>query len=211
MNKGTLRIESSNGSHEVQISFPDEEWALLQKYSQYVHELRHTNAYREPLNVSTNIRITPEQGLTYDVSMPDWEKVIVILHRLRPFLLENESTYFNRIRSILGRRVDDKNIKSLLKYNKDIFLGKHMRGMMIIKIDDVILNSEEFLTKWLNAFEYHRDDEKRRFIEQIHEAFPMDITKSIFVSLIIDKIKAIDNVCGIIDLILGNIKEFVVK
>jgi hypothetical protein len=71
----------------------------------------------------------------------------------------------------------------------------------------VILNSEKVLNDWLNSFEYHRDKEKRKFIESINEMFPLDASKVIFLGLLSDKVQAIRNIAIFTRVVVGKQKS----
>ena len=56
---------------------------------------------------------------------------------------------------------------------------------------DLIVNSDKTLMTWLNAFEYHRDNDKRKLIEEIDKIIPEDFSRALFASMIIDKVRAV--------------------
>jgi hypothetical protein len=66
--------------------------------------------------------------------------------------------------------------------------------MVQISSNDVLLNSEETLQKWLNAFEYHRDEDKRQELDTLHWLWPTDISRALFLALLLDKADAVDYV-----------------
>ena len=61
-----------------------------------------------------------------------------------------------------------------------------------------MVNSEEVLMAWLNAYEYHRDDGKRKLIEEIEAVFPKESLRMIFMLMILEKIKIIFEFKGVI-------------
>ena len=76
-----------------------------------------------------------------------------------------------------------------------------------IKIDDTILNSDKVLNAWLNAYEYHRSDEKREFLEGLNEMLPLDASKVLFLGLLAVKMQAIHNIVALIRVVLGKQKS----
>jgi len=54
---------------------------------------------------------------------------------------------------------------------------------------------------WLNAYQYHRDEDKKEMFEQMKQIIPDNFTKGIFIHLLFDKtnaIKHLANICKII-------------
>jgi len=78
-----------------------------------------------------------------------------------------------------------------------------MQSMFRIQSNDVVLNSERVLYDWLNSFEYHRDKEKKKFIESLHAMFPLNATKALFIGLLSDKTQAIYSVARLIRVVVG--------
>ena len=56
---------------------------------------------------------------------------------------------------------------------------------------DLIVNCEKTLMDWINAYEYHRDDEKQRLIEDLDKTLPAEFSRSMFKSMLLDKVKAV--------------------
>jgi len=86
---------------------------------------------------------------------------------------------------------------------REIYNGKRTQSAFQIKSNDTVLNSEKVLNDWLNSYEYHRDKEKRKFIESLHEMFPLEASKVIFLGLLSDKTQAIINVAKFIRVVVG--------
>jgi hypothetical protein len=66
-----------------------------------------------------------------------------------------------------------------------------------------IINSEQTLFDWLNAYEYHRDQAKRARIESLHRIIPLEHSMPILLSLVADKVQAIFQLAALILVILG--------
>ena len=74
---------------------------------------------------------------------------------------------------------------------------------MTITSNDMVINSEKTMMDWLNAYEYHRDQDKKIKLKPIFEMFSHDGARAIFVMFIVDKIKAIQGISDLIKLALG--------
>lgn len=134
-----------------------------------------------------------------------------VLHCLRPFQIQknNPDISFNRTVGRVQKCIKDgikgnpetdenyKSVKEFFKNLKDEYNGQAFCKQSSIKIvnpsedTSVIVNCEKILKTWLNAYEYHQDEEKQQLIEDIEKRLPSGALRSIFVYMICDKIKAI--------------------
>jgi hypothetical protein len=55
---------------------------------------------------------------------------------------------------------------------------------------------------WLNAFEYHRDQDKRARLDWLLKRIPTDVSRAIFLMLLIDKAKAVLRISDIVETVL---------
>jgi len=213
--KVKIAVDRGGQQLKVQADFPKQDWQLLLNYSECVHDLRRTRAFQKPLHVRMNFKLMFGEGLSVKIELPDWDDVIVLLHRLRPLILLNEPTFFGRIRNLLYQHIDNPGIREMLAYDNRLFTGDISLSQMRISLyggdirQELTINSDNFFHTWLNAYEYHRDDEKRQFVERINKVFPEDASKAFLVSLVIDKVKAVNNLCGLIDVLSGELKEYI--
>ena len=70
---------------------------------------------------------------------------------------------------------------------------------MQFKVNDELLNSESMVERWLNAFEYHRDEDKRLAIQVLHGVLPADACEFVFFSVLQEKGLAIMELAWMID------------
>jgi hypothetical protein len=126
----------------------------------------------------------------------------ILLHRLRPFLLEREPFSFHRVRGALNRASASDFLRMRLREIKQLYSGEHLRSQVRIEINDLVVNSEVMLDRWLNAFEYHRDEAEAIELIRQHEPIPLDASRPIFIGLLVDKCKAILNLAHIISKML---------
>ena len=138
-----------------------------------------------------NISWTREDGFKSPPPLPPENHIREFLHVLRPFVLESENTYLPKVCGILARAINEPLFQKNLKQVQRSFNGKHSQAYFTLSSDDVILNSESTLRMWLNAFEYHRDQEKREKLESLHRSMPIDISKGLFIDLLRYKVEAI--------------------
>ena len=92
---------------------------------------------------------------------------------------------------MLSRRWDHPVLRGLIQRSRDLFSGKTFQAQIQIRENDVLINAETTLMQWLNAFEYHRDAEKRKALEVLHELTPLESSKVLFINMMLDKAQAV--------------------
>ncbi len=203
-------IDQTCESTSVSGEFSDDEVKLLERFVTYAEEVWKTDFIQSKQRGQTKISYRPEFGLTTETVLPDWGQVIVFLHKFRPILLESENTSFKNIQSLLGRHFDHEILRNSFKLQRDLYSGKNYQSYIQIRSNEVLLNSERTLFDWLNSHEFHRDEQKVEFIENLHQLIPLEASKVIFLGLLIDKATASLNLAMLIRLALGKQKELVV-
>lgn len=208
--KVNLYLIKDRASNRITITgeLQDDEWEILLKYNEYADELANIALVRNGGPGNLTLNYNKEKGYSYSCSLPPEEQIIALLHRLRPFLLNDEPTNFNKIRNCLCRRFKDDELEKLLKMQKDAFLGNHMQSMVKFISNKVVINSEEILQKWLNAHEYHKDLDRQKELESLHQIFPLETSRTIFIMMLYDKANAILEVSHIIAVLLGRQESF---
>ncbi|MCY3019801.1 MAG: hypothetical protein NTW87_12330 [Planctomycetota bacterium] len=131
------------------------------------------------------------QPLVITGTEPNADQRAVMLHRLRPFLLQGESLYFHSVRGILARSSDSPFLHDWLRQTKARFTCKHSQQQFLISVGDMVLNSEAALNQWLNAFEYHREEAKAIDLIMTHDPFPVDASRPIFIMMLREKVDAV--------------------
>lgn len=204
----TINIGVGNQKQEVLVTFEDDEWNCLVSFLDYCDQLQKTKICTE--GAPGGVRTKYEQGVgwSYETDLPPDDDFIALLHRLRPFLLNDEPTNFYKVVNLLSRRIEADSFRGFIKRLKHFYSGKRFREMISITSNDVAINSEETLMKWLNAHEYHKDRDKQKELEDLHKIFPLDFSRAIFVTMIYDMVKAIFGVAGIVSTLAGKQQEF---
>lgn len=139
--------------------------------------------------------------------IPDTDTVGLLLHRMRPFILQNEPASFLAVASLIGRQVELPAIRDLLARLRREFDGRAFRETIQIDVNDIMLNSDRTLMDWLNSHEYHRDPEKREVIQQLLNSFPGELARAVFISMLIDKLRACVNLAKLVAVILNRQKR----
>ena len=95
-------------------------------------------------------------------------------------------------------------LNRFFKYLKDLYNGQlGQKQIVISSISETdqfaTINCESMLSNWLNAYEYHQEEEKQKLIEDIERGLPTGFLRSVFMDMIIEKIKSITYFYGLID------------
>jgi hypothetical protein len=203
----TLRERSSNNEASVIAEFSDDEVRHLRAFRTYVNDLLSVKLVKDGVACAVNVDYKEGLGTTVTSQLPPSEEIMAMLHRLRPLILNDEHASFNRVCGIIGARIDEPILRRALKRQRQIYDGRSMQKQIIVTAtadnSEMVINSEKALFAWLNAYEYHRDEDKRKEIDRFHQLLPLDHSKAFFLMLITNKIRAIETLARLVDLILG--------
>ncbi len=205
---------------------PSDLWTILLKFRKEVSRLETCLRECENLNLNCTLSWSRDDNTlkfeTHSTVRPN--DLSSILHRLRPFQITNNkpdisfNKTVNRLQrcireGIKGKHKNDihyvwlkKSFKYFFKDKYNIQAGRQQWFIESVKFTSLgqpnknkLINCEEMLKNWLNACEYHHEEEKQHLMEDIGKGFPPGLLDSIFVSMVIDKIKAILCFAGLID------------
>jgi hypothetical protein len=182
---------------EFDAEFDDAEWALLRRFQEYAADLNDCEQVKAGLMNNYTIEFGTPDGMTV-TSLPRRAVVAELVLYLRPFVLQNEDTYFTKITGVLSRRLNHERMRSMLRSRKDEFLNKHSRALYELTIGDVSLNTEETLQTWLNGAIYHRDEEKRLAVENLTKTMPAPVMNAIMLDLLAVKAACVLDVAQLI-------------
>jgi len=203
----TLTIDNTGETVSLKGNFQAGPWNSLIEFLEYADDLLNTKYVKDGMPAALKMRWEQNSGIVVSTKLPDWDDVSVFLHKYRPIGLESESTYFYKICSILTKEITHPYFRNMIDEQREIYSGKRAQKTLIIRSDDVVLNSEKVLYNWLNSYEYHRDKEKRQFIESLHVMFPLDASKVLFLGLLSDKAQAIRNLAALVRVVVGKQKS----
>jgi hypothetical protein len=126
--------------------------------------------------------------------------------RTRKLRLLRERLFYNSIHGRLWRRINFAPFQAMLEQPHRLFSGKDFREQIKIAVihdavDAVekVINDEATLDQWLNVHEYHRDDgAKEAQLDRVTTLVTIEDLQGIFVSMMVDKAKAIMTLGSII-------------
>src|SRR5581483_11733329 len=196
-----FRVEiTSKRTGETQVqsgTFSTADWDLLLRFLDYAEEVLAW-ASAGSTRVNYGQRWTPESGLEHRWEVPTADRVGSLLHRLRPFVLNDEETNFLRTCNVLCRNVTLPNFRTAIDMLRRRFLDKDFRSQVVMSANGTILNSEDVLRLWLNGFEYHRDRAKQDELKALACIVPLEAQRAIFLSMMLDKAKAVIDLARIV-------------
>ena len=206
---------------------PNDLWTVLLRFRERFSKLEA--CLRECENLNLNCALSwsrDDEALKFEThSAIRPNDLYSILHCLRPFQLQNNkpdisfNMTVNRLQKYIREGIKGKHekdihyvwLKEFFKSLKEEYNGQAGQKQWVIESvkftssgeiqpsDNKPINCENMLNNWLNAYEFHHDEEKQHLIEDIGKGFPPGFLDSIFVGMILDKIKAINRFTGLID------------
>ncbi|MCY3682318.1 MAG: hypothetical protein OXH16_13030 [Gemmatimonadetes bacterium] len=201
----SITIKGESSGKTIRGNIPGEAWETLLGFCNEVDEFFNLIQRCGGLKVSGSVKIDFDDDSVelVEKSNIDILRRSGILHRLRPFILQGsrrypEPFYFNKMVDLLSCNMRHPLMTQYFRSVKDVFSNKHFRKSLRITYGELMVNSEEVLMAWLNAYEYHRDDGKRKLIEEIEAVFPKESLRMIFMLMILEKIKIIFEFKGVI-------------
>lgn len=126
----------------------------------------------------------------FEINLPNSDQISVLLHRIRPFILEKEATFFNKIKNILYKVLDKesqdelKSISKRFEHKNNLPDIEFFEGCQNIKTDTNFYN-------WVNAEEYHSDKKKKEEVELLKKSLPNNLFYYQMIEIYIDKYNAI--------------------
>ena len=200
-----FRISLEDGEPEdtVRGEFDHDEWGVLSQFVQLAEKLVASEFVQSGAGSRLNVQYQKGKGVRFEATVPPEEQISSFLHRLRPFVLNDESTNFGRVSNVLSKHCQGTAAIQLIKGLKFQFSGKGTQSLVTITSNDVILNSDNALMLWLNAHEYHHDPEKICALEGLHKIIPLEGSIPIFIWLLSEKAHAIVGLASMIRLIQG--------
>ena len=195
----TTKLEFDGEIVNITGEIPSKDWATLLRFRDEANSLLEDLKKCENLNVNFTLQWNHTAGLSLEADKTiKSQDLAIVLHRLRPFILNDEPFAFNRTVNLLQRYVQHELMVKHFRFLKNWFGGKVFQSQVQITSGEWLVNCEKMLMTWLNACEYHRDDDKRRLIEEVDASLPAGFSRLVFTGMINDKVKAVAAFAGVI-------------
>lgn len=202
-----IRTKDGGKDEIINIQIDDELLRKLKLYKESCDKLYQSAYFLKERKASFNFRYDEtEHSFVFNCEAPTDQVLDGLVLRLRPFLLENEPTNFNRITNELKRLLQGTVFEQKITNIKKKYRVDFLNGMKF-KINGTEIVSEAMLFKWLNGYYYHLDKRKRDDLSEIYLAFPEEGVRTIFIDMLGDKITHIFEIGNLIIFLLGLEKE----
>lgn len=157
----TLVANNNSRRESVLFTIPDEEWGDLIQFLHHVNDLRTTRFVQEGRGGSIGLNWKKGEGLRVSGKQVEEEPVWAMLHKLRPFVLQNEKCFLPKILKALKLRLNHVAFRRHLDRLRDGFSLKLMKQRMPLRGPGRPPLSQQVVMDWLNSYQYHQDAEKR--------------------------------------------------
>jgi hypothetical protein len=197
-----LRVKCPPGEDcSLSATFDDQEWAALADFAGEARKMASTRAFAQ---LRVNIKITAASigGLKVIGQTPDLDTIALITHRMRPFILQKEPTFFGKVCKILKRRLDSSPIRAMLDLQRAEFFSEAFQAQIRIVVNDAVVNAENTFMDWLNSEEYHRLSDQKARIAALDCVLPNDFLRPLLTSMLLDKMRAVLNVAQFVEAIV---------
>ena len=175
--------------------FPPEVKSKLVAFTEAANALNKT-AFAKRNQICTSLHFSRDGRISNTGSLPSDDEIAAFLHRLRPIYLQKEALNYNTISNLLSEHLNVPAITQCLREWKHHYDARASREAFEIAVATKVLNSQDFLDNYLNALEYHRDQDRRKVIDEISVHYPLEAQKAIIVLLLAMRLKAIKNLAS---------------
>jgi hypothetical protein len=203
-----LTIEGPGGLTSVSLAINPAEEMTLRRYLADYDRLRASSPLASQLPCEVSITPSDDGGATVTAKLPTEDDRAILLHRMRPFILEKEPASFPRVSSLLARRVSQPVIRKLLSDQRLLWDGRAFASQGLIRLNGRKINPGRYFSAWLNAEEYHRDPEKNLSFTSLRRSATFPLFEWVVVNVLLDKVRAVSNVAALIGVILGESPQF---
>lgn len=113
MNRHWIRYREAGTGNIIHThaEFTEIEIKTIGQFAEYAHSLGSSSFFKDGQSLKFNITWSESDGISSDCEMPNDDYVSAFLHRLRPFILQDELTHFHKICKILSRRLEESAIR----------------------------------------------------------------------------------------------------
>jgi hypothetical protein len=121
-----------------------------------------------------------------------------LVTRLRPFMLQGEPTHVPLVCKHLKRRIEIQAVRDWLDIVCDVFEGRALQIHLVVPAGAEILNSNEFLMKWLTSKVFHVEPELEREVDAALAQVDPELARYFLVLMLKLKLAALTYVCELI-------------
>lgn len=186
--------------------FDHPELVQLSEYVQFVDRVFDTALLRRGMPAITNMSWDASDGVMKWTCPPYKNSELhELLHVLRPLILVKETTSFERICGLLGRKFNNTTFRGYLKTQRTIFEDGELKLYMQVSLNNQPLFEDSTLKLWLNGEQYHTDKEKAAIWKDIEHGLTEENARALVINQLNSKVKALANLQHIAKLVLERV------
>ncbi len=191
--------------HEVngKMFLDDLSIGVLKKYLANCDRLLAARIIEIGFPVIKSIKFDAISGMTIDVSDYDDRDVSEFLHLARPLFLSDDRASFAKTMEVLGRANKDGAIRGHLRFLWGLYNRGDYAPYVKLSTADFEVFSDTMTQTWLNATEYHQDEEKEKIIKKIESALTPQAARSLFIAQLSGRIRAISKLKDLVTRVLS--------
>ena len=190
----TIQNSLTGATEEVVATFSADDWSTLRDFVVFSADLRRASLLNRKRTTGFRFAVSGDESLC-DATDPELSEMAMLL---RPFLLNDERTNFLRVANTVGGAIAHPYLREQFNSLRQVFAGATSQRLFSLRLDGVVVNSEEMLRTWLNGFLFHRDPEKRAAMKAFQEGTTMRIAWGVMVDMLVDKAVAVLNLAELI-------------
>ena len=190
----------------VGAEFSDDDQAVLREFMEEYRRLQDSSISKKDLPCSWSFAGDAGRH-TFKAHLPSEDEMAILLHRLRPFVLQNEPASFDRAVSVLRRRMSWAELRPLFKLLRDLWVGVNLADELPLFIQHTQVDIQALFSNWVNGEEYHRDRDRHRVVAEMRMSVPSEFLQFMIISAALDKVSAVRHVAKVVRLAIGELRK----
>jgi hypothetical protein len=150
----------------------------------------------------SNISFTVESGMKLTCAPYENAELHELLHVLRPVILQKEPASFQAVSGLLRKRFANRRFSESLKPIRNMFEHGELRSYMQITLGDRPFFDQSTLNLWLNAEQYHTDEEKAEAWADFERSLTTENARALLMAQLHSKVKALMHLAYIVGLVI---------
>jgi len=163
------------------------------------------------LPTMTNLALDPQQGLKLTCRAYTNKDLYELLHVLRPVMLFEENTSFDRVCAVLKRGFSSRRFSDLMKELRHKYQHGEWASFMQFCLGSRALFHESLLDDWLNGTQYHTDQDKAEAWRVVENSLQTENSRALIMGQISSRVNALSIVQHLADLVVRDVKGASIK
>lgn len=183
--------------------FNEDDITQLRNFASQMSRVKQTLLLARGFSGITNMRWEAGSGMVFTCAPFSNSELSELLHVLRPVMLEEERTSFQRTIALLGRRFKDKTFAQHSRSLRHIFEEGELSLYMQVRVGGQKLLHNSILKLWLNGTQYHSDQEKADAWAKLEKSLTENNARALAIELVHSRVKALLLLDHVVHLVLS--------